>query len=105
MSTSHHGSDNIEPNKQHVKELIDRFTSQVEGRAKRAYEQGRIKADDDGKLVYAVAADKEHARVIIDFGKGVTWIGFTADDAVKLAELLIAKAREIATEPLAVSIG
>lgn len=82
-----------------------RFVEQVEGRAQRSYSEGRIGADDDGDLAMAIGADPARKLVVIDYGKLIQWVGMPADQAVKMAEMLIAKAREVSDRPLSVNIG
>lgn len=94
MSVSHHGN---------KPELIQRFLDQVEGRAKREFPQGRLAGEDDGALVFAVAADPEHEKVIVDFGKRVEWIGMGPREAVELARMLIQKARQVSKQPLVIT--
>jgi hypothetical protein len=96
----HHGG-----REEHDQEILKRLMDQMEGRAKRAYSEGRVSATDDGDLALAVAADRAKKIVIIDFGKQVDWIGMGPEQAVGLAEMLIAKAREVSDRPLSVNIG
>jgi hypothetical protein len=100
MSVSHHGAFPPAENDPQQSELMKRFMDQVEGKAKRIYEKGRIAADDDGALAIAVTADTERKRVIIDFGKKVDWIGLDANDCLALAKMLIDKAKLVADGPL-----
>ena len=103
MGASHHGTDGR--SNPEMDALLKRFVDQVDGRAKREYPAGRVAADDEGVLACAIAADRAHGRVRLDFGKPVAWFSVTAEEAVALAELLIRKAREVATEPLGVDLG
>lgn len=98
MSASHHGSAEEENNRQ--TELMKRFIAQADGKAKRAYSEGRVSSDDEGDLAMAVSADPQHKIVILSFGKNVEWIGLGPRDAVALAKMLIDKARRVSTEPL-----
>lgn len=100
MGASHHGGES-KPNPE-LDALMKRFVEQVKGRAKREYPEGRIAADDEGALACAIAADRVHGRVRIDFGKPVAWFSVTPQEAVALAELLIAKARDLG--PVTVSL-
>lgn len=100
MGASHHGEGNSEPEGDRQTELMKRFIAQAEGKAKRAYSEGRINADDQGDLALAVAVDEQKKIVILSFGKPVEWIGFGPRDAVALAKMLIEKARAVSTEPL-----
>lgn len=59
------------------------------------FPNGRIAPHDEGELQYAVAADKANQVVIVDFGKSVRSIGFTAAQAFELGELLQNKSWEL----------
>ncbi len=50
---------------------------------------------DEGQLKLALAADHGNRIVRLDFGKNVTWLGLTPDDARNLCALLMVKAEEI----------
>jgi len=86
---SHHGSspDQMDPERrvalsQEVKKLLGEFPD------------GRLNPQDEGALAMAVSSE---GRVVkIEFTKPVAWIGFSAQEAVDLAELLIKRARAIA---------
>lgn len=82
-----------------------RFLEQIEGRAQRAYSQGRIGADDDGDLAMAIGADPDKKIVVIDYGKLIQWVGMPPEQAVRMAEMLIEKARAVSDRPLSVNIG
>jgi hypothetical protein len=99
MVPHHGGRDEQDP------EILKRLMDQLEGRAKRNYSEGRASVTDDGDLALAVAADRAKKIVVIDFGKQVDWIGMGPEQAVGLAEMLIAKAREASDRPLSVNIG
>lgn len=102
MSVSHHGGESDRDELQN--ELMKRFIDQAEGKAKRVYEKGRISAEDDGMLAIAVAADTDHKRVILSFGKHVEWVGFDVEDAVALAKMIIDKAKLISDVPISITI-
>lgn len=97
MSTSHHGGyrEPDRPDQLEIANLVKRFHDQVEGKAKREYQAGRISPDDDGTLAYAVAADPEKKKIVIRFGKPVEWIGFNASDVNQLINILKEKLAEI----------
>ena len=44
--------------------------------------------DDEGEIRFAVAADTEAGKVLIDFGKPVRSLGMTAEQAQGLVDLL-----------------
>lgn len=104
MGAAHHGSEQARPNPA-LDALMKRFLDQTEGRAKRAYSEGRVGADDDGDLAMAVGHDIGARIVRVDFGKPVTWLGMPPEQAVGLAKLLIQHARAVSSKPLVVEIG
>lgn len=79
MSASHHGNES---------DNMQRFVDQINGTARREYPAGRMGAEDDGALVYAIAADVEKQRVVIRFGKRVEWIGLGVDELEALRDKL-----------------
>ncbi len=104
MSSSHHGDGrNGDPA---LSELVKRFLAQVEDVGpKREYPNGRIGAEDDGALAFAVAADPKSGTVIVNFNKPVKWFGLAPKDVIALCKMLTEKAREVSKEPLVVEIG
>ena len=104
MSASHHGNSGPEKRTSEQDEVLKRLLDQFEGRARRAYSEGRLHKDDEGDLAMAITADHQNGVVILDFGKRVKWLGLPPDQAVRLAESLIASARQVAKEPLTVNI-
>lgn len=62
--------------------------------ATRRFPEGTLNDNDEGEIRVAIAADRAQQKVIIDFGKPVAWIGFTAEQATELGEMLIQKAME-----------
>lgn len=79
MSVPHHGE---QP------ELIKRFMEQATGTAKRQYPSGRMGAEDDGDLTYAMANDDRHKTIVIRFAKPVQWIGLDLKSAEELRDQL-----------------
>lgn len=104
MASAHHGSplgdDSIIDNLRKENELRQRFSEQVDGRAKRSWSEGRLNGKDDGDLAFAISADREKQIITIDFGKPVEWVGLPPKQAIELAQSLIKYARSISTEPL-----
>jgi hypothetical protein len=100
MSTGHHGGDA----KKHLDEVIRRFVSQGDGSAPREYPDGRMGADDEGALAFAVGTDARHGTVVVNFNKPVAWFGMSPDDAVRLASLLVKHARSVSKSPLTVDL-
>lgn len=56
---------------------------------------GKLSESDEGELQFGIAADPVKNKVVINFGKPVAWIGFTAEQAEQIAESLLEKARLI----------
>ena len=80
MSLSHHSGKQPE--------LIKRFLEQMNGTGPRAYPAGRMGAEDDGELTYAMATDDKHRTIIIKFPKPVEWIGMGVKEAEELRDQL-----------------
>lgn len=100
MSASHHGDD-----KKKLDEFMRRFVQQGDGAAPRAYPEGRMGAHDEGELVFTVGVNEKHGTVVLSFNKPVAWMGMGPEQAVRLAEMLLEKARAVSKEPLTVSVG
>lgn len=86
MGMSHHGASERE--NPEIAKLMDRFLKQVEGTAKREYTKGRLGAQDEGALAVAISADHKNKRIIMDFGKDLSWIAMTAEEANGFINLL-----------------
>lgn len=56
------------------------------------YPKGQISKDDQGELKMAMSVNEEHKRIMIDFGKEVSWLGLEADEARIFAQALLANA-------------
>lgn len=56
---------------------------------------GRLNADDEGELRFALAADRANGVVRVEFGKPVAWLGLPSAIARELARALIEKADEL----------
>jgi hypothetical protein len=97
MGFAHHGSNE-------ESQLMKLFIEQTQGRAKRAFSEGRINATDDGDLACAITTDRLHGKIVMDFGKPVTWLAMTPADAVSWAKQLIQRAREISKEPIVLEL-
>jgi hypothetical protein len=62
--------------------------------ATHTFPDGRARTDDEGAVRFAIG-EREN-NVIIDFGTPVVWLGMPPEQAVAMAQLLIAKARVVA---------
>ena len=61
--------------------------------ATKKFPQGKINKDDEGEIQFGVRHD--HAHVILDFGKQVTWLGMDPGLARQLGALLIKHADQV----------
>lgn len=60
------------------------------------FPQGHLSPEDEGELALAVGV--MDGKVILNFGKPVMWIGFDADQARQLAQMIYDKAGSLAKE-------
>ena len=91
---SHHGNDRERD------EQMGNMMRKIYGE----YPDGRLNQQDAGAI--AVAISHENGRVVMTFPKNLNWIGFTADEAVDIAQTLITHARKCgSTKPLTIKIG
>ena len=81
MGMSHHGD---------AEELatMRRLMDQLNGTARREYPSGRMGAEDDGALSYAIASDDRHRTIIIRYGKPVEWVAMGLKEAEELRDQL-----------------
>jgi hypothetical protein len=92
MGTSHHGDGRSE---RELADLRKRFLDQLDGTAKREYPSGRMGAEDDGALSYAITTDTRHGTIILRFGKPVEWIGLGIVEAEQLRDQLTERLMEL----------
>jgi hypothetical protein len=74
---------------------MQRFKTEKELGATGRFPRGKLCNEDDGEIKIDVTCDMKTATVLINFGKPVEFIGFTADQAIDLAELLQRRADEV----------
>ena len=68
------------------------------------FPDGRLNKDDEGAIPIAIG--HQDGRVTMQFARNLNWVGFTADQAVDVAQTLIEHARKCgSTKPLTVKIG
>ena len=58
------------------------------------FPHGKLNGSDEGGIRFAIGEDG--GNVVINFGTPVAWLGMPPEQAVALAEMLIAKARVVA---------
>ena len=56
------------------------------------FPKGKLNKDDEGELQIAVGVDRKEKKVLINFGKPVSWAGLDPDGARDLATVLNQKA-------------
>ena len=81
MTMQHHGD-------REELETLRRFIDEAAGTAERQFPNGRIGADDDGTLTYAIALDARHRVVKIVFSHATSWIGLDQQAAEQLRDRL-----------------
>lgn len=95
---AHHGSDPDQ--EKQMKDTIDRMFKRAYGE----FPDGRLNAKDEGAI--PVAVGNQDGRVVLTFPRNLNWIGFTADQAIDIANSLIEHARACGSKkPLTVKIG
>lgn len=62
------------------------------------YPLGKMNEEDEGEIRIAIAADHQNDKVLINFGKPISWIGLTAEQAIDISDNLRDKAIEIKTK-------
>ncbi len=60
------------------------------------YPQGHLRDDDEGELHLGIGVSE--GKVIINFGKAVSWIGFDADQATEIGGNILLMAKKIKEE-------
>ncbi len=81
MTFNHHGD-------HEQLEAMRRFGEQIDGTTRRQYPAGRMGAEDDGELAYAIATDDKYHTIVIRFGKPVEWVGLGLKEATELRDQL-----------------
>lgn len=57
------------------------------------FPDGKIADNDEGEIKIGITTME--GRIVVDFGKSIHTVGFTADQALGIAEVLIKRASEI----------
>lgn len=95
---SHHGND---------EDAFRRMNSALDAMFKESYGEfpnGRLSKDDQGAI--PVGIGHQDGKVVMSFPRNLNWIGFTADQAIDIANSLIEHARAVGSKkPLTVKIG
>ena len=64
------------------------------------FPHGKVHATDEGGLKFAIATDREHGVVALNFGTPVVWLALPPALAKELARALILHALELEAGPL-----
>jgi len=68
------------------------------------FPDGKLRPDDEGSTMIKISHEK--GRVVIEFEEPCAWIGLPAEQALGLAELIVAHARACGcTRPLEFRVG
>lgn len=68
------------------------------------FPEGKLNANDEGELMVMIGT--ESGRVVVRFPKPVAWIGFPPEQALELAETLIAHAVGLGVKrPVSITLG
>lgn len=89
---AHHGDEWPGGTPDFINEFLKKEAQRENLGATKRFPQGQLNSDDEGELRMGVA--RAGRKVILNFGKPVEWIGFDAEQAESLAELLKQHARE-----------
>lgn len=65
-----------------------RFMEQLNGTGPRVYPAGRMGAEDDGDLAYAMANNDRHGTIVVRFPKPVEWIALGVKEAEEFRDQL-----------------
>lgn len=99
---SNHSSDYDETMSAHLARMKEQFVKQELGPLGH-HPEGRLTPQDEGAIQFAVGV--KDAKVVIDFGSPVSWVGMPPEQAMALAQLLVKRAREICNTPFTLNIG
>lgn len=83
---SHHGDQPLTPEQQAI-------LAQLQGEVQGTFPEGRMHPADEGALMLTIG----HAdgKVVIQFPQPVLWVGFNAEQAVAIAQLLVQHAQAV----------
>ena len=67
------------------------------------FPEGKLNKTDEGELRLAVRHEPD--KVFVEFGTSVAWIGFSPQQAVDVAQMLIRHARQATSKPITLDLG
>lgn len=95
--SSHDNGDPFEKMDRHEDEIRQAMSKEM-AKLLGEFPDGKLNAADEGAV--SVAIGHEDGRVVMRFPKPVAWIGFTAAEAVDIAQTLLNHARAVNTNLL-----
>jgi len=63
--------------------------------ATRKFPAGKINPDDEGEVRFAVGTDLKQGLIVIDFGTPIKWMAVGKEQAIEIANALIAHAADL----------
>lgn len=98
---SHHSSSDEFPKESN--KIMDELAKQFK-KSYGEFPDGRLNAQDEGAIPLGIS--HQNGKVVIQFVRNLNWIGFTPEQAIEIAEILIQHARQCGcNRPLTVKIG
>jgi len=98
---SHHSSD--EENPKESGKIMEELTRRLK-ESFGEFPHGRLNAQDEGAIPLGIS--HQNGKVVMQFARNLNWIGFTPEQAIEIAEILIQHARQCGCDkPLTVKIG
>jgi hypothetical protein len=61
------------------------------------FPMGKFNEEDEGEIKIAIAADHQKNKILLNFGKPISWLGLTPDQAIDISNSLRDKAIELKT--------
>lgn len=58
----------------------------------------KIRRDDEGELAISFHITRDKKALIMDFNKSITWLGLAKHDLVKMANMFLESAKQMADE-------
>lgn len=80
----HHGPEDAARRREDASKAMQRLTDALELGATQQHPEGMLTSDDEGEIKIAIGVHE--GKVVINFGKPVSWIGFSPAQARALAE-------------------
>lgn len=101
---SHHGINPLDdPARRAMLEQVTGALKDEQRNLRGEFPHGRLNKDDEGAMACAIGP--ENGKIVMRFASPVAWIGFTPDQAMQIALLLIEHARATGlTKPVTIGL-